>query len=248
MTTRQDYPKRFIKRLKSIKAKRPKTVIQHILKNGHITTEELQSKYGYEHPPRAARDVRELGIPLETFRVKNSEGRSIAAYRFGDPSKIRNDKLDGRKLISKQFKNTLLKENGSHCHICLEKFKNRYLQVDHRIPYEVAGDEESSERKVEDYMLLCGSCNRAKSWSCENCPNWSEGKEDEICKSCYWANPEEYKHIALREERRLDFIWQENQISVYNRLKNIANQKQMNLPDFVKSILKKHINSNNHSK
>lgn len=39
---------------------------------------------GYEHAPRAARDVRELGIPLETYKIKDSTGKSIAAYRFGD--------------------------------------------------------------------------------------------------------------------------------------------------------------------
>ena len=77
------YTKEFINKLNAVTAKRPKTVIQHILKNGFVTTEELKA-LGYEHAPRAARDVRELGIPLETFRVKDSEGKSIAAYRFGD--------------------------------------------------------------------------------------------------------------------------------------------------------------------
>ena len=33
-------------------AKRAKTVIDHILKHGHITTEELKNLYGYDHPPR----------------------------------------------------------------------------------------------------------------------------------------------------------------------------------------------------
>ena len=57
-------PKSFLSKLNSIEAKRPKTVIQHILKHGYITTEELETLYGYQHPPRAARDVRELGIPF----------------------------------------------------------------------------------------------------------------------------------------------------------------------------------------
>ncbi len=87
----RDLPKDFLDRLKAVTSKRPKTVIDHILKHGFITTEELESKYGYNHPPRAARDVREEGIPLETFRVKNAEGRTIAAYRFGDVTKIRRD-------------------------------------------------------------------------------------------------------------------------------------------------------------
>ncbi|MDD9824671.1 MAG: HNH endonuclease, partial [Gammaproteobacteria bacterium] len=43
------YPTWFLKLLKSIKAKRPKTVIEHILKYGQITTEELKDIYGYNH-------------------------------------------------------------------------------------------------------------------------------------------------------------------------------------------------------
>lgn len=79
-------PPDFLRRLRRVTAKRPRTVIEHILKHGQITTEELQTTYGYNHPPRAIRDVRELGIPLETFRVASTDGRSIAAYRFGDPT------------------------------------------------------------------------------------------------------------------------------------------------------------------
>lgn len=56
-------------------------VIDHIIAHGFITTEDLQ-KYGYNHPPRAARDVREAGIPLETFFVESSDGQRIAAYRL----------------------------------------------------------------------------------------------------------------------------------------------------------------------
>ena len=54
------YPREFLELCASVTGKRPKTVIDHILKRGHITTEELKNKYGYDHPPRAARDVREL--------------------------------------------------------------------------------------------------------------------------------------------------------------------------------------------
>ncbi len=56
-------PKEFIDLCHSVTAKRPKTVVDHILEHGSITTEELKEKYGYNHPPRAARDVREHGIP-----------------------------------------------------------------------------------------------------------------------------------------------------------------------------------------
>jgi hypothetical protein len=85
------YPKEFMELLESVEAKRPRTVIQHIIKHGHITSQELKDTYGYNHPPRAVRDVRERGIPIETYRIEGTDGRKIAAYRFGDPSEaVRN--------------------------------------------------------------------------------------------------------------------------------------------------------------
>lgn len=90
-------------RLNAITDKRPSTVIQHIIKYGYITTEELANKYGYEHAPRAARDVRERGVNLVTYRVKSSDGRNIAAYKFGDPVFVDNkiSKVGGRKRYRK---------------------------------------------------------------------------------------------------------------------------------------------------
>lgn len=227
--------------LKSIKNKRARIVIQHILEHGYITTEELEKVYGYSHPPRAARDVREAGIPLETYRVKSSDGRSIAAYRFGDLSKIRKDRLQGRKTFPKTLKSELYAASEGKCAICSGTFQARYLQIDHCIPYEIAGDEDS-EWRVDDFMLLCGSCNRAKSWSCEHCGNWQNEKLASVCLTCYWANPKDYMHIALREIRRLDIIWDENEAQTYERLKREAQANRLPLPDYVKKVLEKHLN------
>lgn len=100
------YPKAIINKLNSITEKRPFTVIQHILKYGFITTEELKEKYGYEHAPRAARDVRERGVNLVTYRVKATDGRSIAAYKFGTPVFVDDkvSKVAGRTALSKALK------------------------------------------------------------------------------------------------------------------------------------------------
>lgn len=223
--------------LKGISNKRARIVIEHILAHGFITTEELETKYGYNHPPRAARDVRESGIPLETFRVKDSEGRTIAAYRFGDLTQVRKGRLQGRQTFPKQFKGLLYEKQGGKCAICSGKFEVRYLQVDHRTPYEVAGDAQGA-LKLENFMLLCGSCNRAKSWSCEHCENWQNAKSPVICITCYWANPEGYGHIALREIRRADIIWDKDEVGVYEKLKERAEQNKSPIPDFVKKVVK----------
>lgn len=238
------YPDWFIERIRSITNKRPKIVAEHILEHGSVTTEELETLYGYKHAPRAARDLRELGIPLETIRVKSSEGRTIAAYRFGDLAAVRSDRLSGRSVFSKQFKQQLVLRYGEKCSICGGKFEARYLQIDHRIPYEVAGDQVNQERSVEDYQLLCGTCNRAKSWSCEHCVNWLERKQPEICLNCYWANPVSYLHVALRNIRRIDIVWEENEIESYEWLRDKAHELDETMPDYVKKVLKNNINPN----
>jgi hypothetical protein len=184
--------------------------------------------------------VREFGIPLETFRVKDSTGRTIAAYRFGDVTQVRKGRLQGRQTFPKNFKDALYEKYGGKCGVCSGRFEERYLQVDHRVPYEVAGDTQE-ELNPEHFMLVCGSCNRAKSWSCEHCENWLKEKSSSVCLRCYWASPESYVHIALREIRRTDIIWEENEVRVYEKLKQQAQQNQTPLPEFVKKTIQEFI-------
>lgn len=234
-------PKSFLKLCRKVTAKRPKVVIDHILKHGHVTTEELQSKYGYDHPPRAARDVREQGIPLITTRVTSSNGRKIGAYAFGDPSKVRFGRVGGRTAFSKKLKEALITSAGARCTIYLEDFPERDLQIDHRIPFEVAGDASTKDQDPKNYMLLCGSANRAKSWSCEHCANWLDQKDSSICRNCYWAYPDDYTHIAMRAARRMDIMWTGAEIEVYDRLKKKSAELQQEMPAYVKKIIEKNL-------
>ncbi len=238
---KNNYPDDFIKLIKSIKNKRARIVIDHILEHGFITTEDLEKIYGYNHPPRAARDVREAGIPLETFKFKSSERKAIAAYKFGDLTKIRKGRIGGRQVFSKGFKKKLYDANNGHCYICNGKFEERYLQIDHRIPYEISGDENDFQKNIDDYMLLCSSCNRAKSWSCEHCENWLNAKDIEICVKCYWGKPENYEHITLEKIRRLEIVWQNEEVNFFEALKKEADKGEISLPTYVKDLLIKYL-------
>lgn len=231
----QKLPTDFLDYCRSITAKRPRTVIDHILKNGFITTEDLKEIYGYNHPPRAARDVRELNIPLETFKVTGRDGRKIAAYRFGDVSQTRISPRSGRTKVSQRIKEMLVQECGSKCFVYGERMNARELQVDHRIPFGVGGE---SEQTPENFMLLCASANRAKSWSCEHCQNWNEFKDKSICAMCYWAYPEAYTHVAMRQLRRIDLMWVGEEVEDYERIKEEAESLSQELPSFIKQILR----------
>ena len=235
---KQKLSKQFLAQLNAVTKKRPRTVIQTILKHGFVTTEELKNM-GYEHAPRAARDVREQGIPLETFRVKDSQGRSIAAYRFGDPKETGDkvSKAAGRTVLSKILKKALIEKYGSKCFIYLQPMEARLLQIDHRIPYEIAGEQD--EKDIDCYMLLSPSANRAKSWTCEHCPNWKP-KDACFCMRCFWAHPECYTHIAGKEQRQIIITFTGNEIEDYKRL--IALVGADKAEDTIKEMIGKFIN------
>lgn len=237
MKKKDKLPKSFLDRLNAVTAKRPKTVIQQILKNGYVTTEDLKN-LGYEHAPRAARDVRELGIPLETFRTTGVDGKRIAAYKFGDPNK-KEDKLSkvaGRTNLSDTLKKVLVEKYGAQCFIYLQPMEERLLQVDHRVPYEIGG--ESKDNDPDCYMLLSPSANRAKSWTCEHCENWDR-KDAEFCMKCFWAHPENYSHVAGKEQRQIIISFTGNEIEDYNQL--IALVGKDKAEETVKNLIKEYI-------
>jgi hypothetical protein len=122
-------------------------------------------------------------------------------------------------------------------YIYLEEMPEAALQIDHRVPFEVAG--ESETMSPDEFMLLCGSANRAKSWSCEHCDNWPKLKKRDVCLSCYWAYPENHSHIAMQQLRRVDLLWQGDETKQYERLKADAAEAGLAIPDFVKDVLRK---------
>ena len=128
--------------------------------------------------------------------------------------------INAMKLNLKEFHEHVCILHKSMCGICQTSYEPRYLQLDHRVPFEVAGEPESPE--IKEYMPLCGSCNRAKSWSCEHCENWVEKKDPTICATCYWASPVDYDHVAMRQMRRLDVVWEGKDVADFEAVADAA--------------------------
>ncbi len=232
----KDMPQSFFDACQAVTAKRARTVIVHIFEKDFITTEELSSLYGYDHPPRAARDVRENGIPLKTFKVTSDKtGRKIAAYQFDYSKKIAG-RIGGRKVFSTHFKNDLIKKYGMRSMLNNEKVDAQYLQIDHRIPYEIMGND--AEEKLENYMLLDASSQRTKSWACEHCKNFSSKKDLNICKNCFWAYPEKYSHIAMQQERRIDISWTGEDCKVFDKLTAKAKREKQTVQSLMKKMIR----------
>lgn len=227
------------KALDAVTGKRARIVVQHILKHGSITTDDLKVKYGYDHPPRAIKDVSDQRIPLVKTTVRKKDGKRMAEYRFGDLDNISAGRVGGRQNFGKSFKSSLVAEYGGRCCLCNAPFESRYLQIDHRIPYLVAGNGDAAMLQVKDYMLVCGSCNRAKSWSCEHCPNGLVTKDPKVCATCYWADPLKYAHVATLDIRRLDLTWTGGEVPDFDAAKAKAGPEDQAMPKFVKEAVRR---------
>lgn len=218
-------------------SKRARIVVEHILQHGLITTEELERDYGYTHPLRAARDVREAGIPLETVRIRSSDGRVIAAYKLGSPSQAENAKLRGRRGFSKQFKSKLYEMSDGRCAICSGQFERvicrsitgcltRYLAT--------------LKARLWTLHISCCCADRATGPSpghVSTAPNWLGEKSSQTCECCYWANPLDHSHVALRKVRRTDILWSQDEVQVYERLSKLAAEKHLSVSEHIKNIL-----------
>lgn len=169
------------------------------------------------------------------FRIQGGDGRSIAAYKFADLSKIEQFKLGGRQVFSKQIRKSLYEMQDGRCGICYQHYEERYLQVDHPVPYEVAGDSAcADESNLSAFLLICASCQRSKSWTCEHCANWQGKKNVDLCRSCYWASPQSYAHIALEAIRREVLIWKGVDVKQYERIAKEARKAKLPVAEYIR--------------
>lgn len=68
------------------------------------------------------------------------------------------------------------------------------------------------------------------------------GKDADVCRQCYWANPEQYFHIATQPIRQLNLTWKgDNEVETFEAVRKLAEKMKIPLPDYVKRALEKHL-------
>lgn len=225
--------------IERVKTGRGVLAVKAMLERGSVTTEDLNA-LGYDHPPRAIADVRDNGIPVVTETDRSTSGKRMARYRLGTAEQIRVGHV-GRSSFSKAFRCALLETYGSIDCITRAEHEPRSLQIDHRIPYRVAADAGLAAGDLSAFMLLDAKSQRAKSWSCENCENFVSLRDPTICRSCFWAFPEDYRHVAMVEIRRADIVWQGDEVSDYDELARRAQSQSSSIQEFLKALGKKQL-------
>ena len=233
--------KEFNEKLISVTSKRPRMVIDKIMKDGCCTTDDL-AEMGYNHAPRAKRDVVEQGIPIVMKMVKSEvTGRKMASYSLGDweEYKAQNSlsKTQGRSNLSDKLKKKLIDENGSKCALYNEEFPEAQLQTDHRVPFEIGGDPDDM-MDTSKFMLLSPSANRAKSWACEHCDNWIQ-KDISMCQTCYYASPKDYNHVEGKQERRLDLVYTGDDIKEFEGIVEYAEKNDISAQQAARLLIYK---------
>lgn len=226
----------FVKRNKTGRAV---LALKAMLKAGFVTTDDL-NVMGYHHPPRAIADVRDQGIPVVTESVTNRDGRRMALYRLGTADSIRAGQV-GRTSFTKKFRSALLVQYGSVDCITGAEHEPRSLQIDHRIPYRIAGDDGLATNDLDAFMLLDAKSQRAKSWACENCENFKLIKDTAICRRCFWAFPDEYQHVAMQEQRRTDIVWQGKDVSIHDALTLEASEVGIDMAELLRDLARKRL-------
>jgi len=210
-------------------------VIKFILENGSINSEDIADE-GYRHGARAIGDVRDNGVPLITNKTKSTDGKSIAEYIFGPADEINRRKFGGRINFPASLKKQLLERYGAECAISRMILPIDKLEIDHRVPFYIAGDIEG-ERNPDDFMLLSKSMQRTKSWDCENCPNILSHLDINICKTCYWAYPEDYTHVAMKEMRNLNLTWEGKEIAEFDAMESECKENGKTVQDYLKEVV-----------
>ena len=214
---------------------RGRKVLEHLLKHGTINLYEIETSLGEAHAPSAIRDVKDRGVPVVPTRKVMAGGKMRQEYALQPNAPLRIGMV-GRTGFSKDFRKRLIGHYGHRCAICGAEYDERYLQPDHRVPQRIGGDVPDDQRDVADYMPVCGPDNRAKSFECERCPNWTELRV-ETCEGCYWAHPEDYVHIATRPERREVIVWAGTDTRAWEQLRQAALEAGSSVADFIKRTL-----------
>lgn len=220
-------------RIDAVTSPRARFVLNYIVDHGYVTADDIQDA-GYREHRRAVMDCRDLGFTIKNSRVRSPQGGTVGAWTLDLDAELGAGRA-GRRQYPRTFRLRLLERATGRCEMCGAPEADRNLQIDHRVPFEI--DPGSGELDPGEYQMLCGSCNRTKSWTCETeCPNW-QARELGVCRTCMWAEPNDYQHVATIPRRQVTITWVGEDVTAFDELRAAANAAGMDLPSFVRRRL-----------
>lgn len=216
--------------------KRPLLGLATLLENHPQWTSGRLIKANYDHSPRVFGDLKDFGVPILAENMLGQNGERSHHYRLGSKEDIVRRPLKGRSTLRKKIKRELLAKFGCKDSLTEIEFPETSLQIDHRIPFRVSGDDPAN-LMVERFMLLSASSQRAKAMACKRCRNM-ENAIQETCKTCYWASPEDYTHVEGTEAKVTTVIWHGDDKDLFSLLKQQATLNNKDLAEEIKATLR----------
>ena len=59
-----------------------------------------------------------------------------------------------------------------------------------------------------------------------------------VCRSCFWAFPENYTHVAGEQVRRIDIEWRGAEVEAFERLRAQAEREDTTVAALLKKLSK----------
>jgi hypothetical protein len=177
---------------------REKGVLAIYLRQGFITKQDCTDA-GFDVV--VTRDLTKHGL------VFGDQGGRIY-LDFGLSNERLASSTGGFQTLPARKRDEFLRESHLTCALCRCQFEKKRLCGDHRVPHRVAGNRLTEQEGMLAYQVLCYTCNNRKQKACAACPNQQTKRDIEMCRSCFWAYPDTYTHVAGQPERRLEIVLQ----------------------------------------
>ena len=216
-----------------------------LIEKGTITKFDFEEKgINPAVGPRAVMDLKDHGIPIEKpGRVNVPQAkRAVAQYKLGKVANLRPKEKYGRLVPPTNLKRRLIEVSGSYCVYCGQRFPEKSLQIDHKLPVKYFGELPSEEiANLDNYQLVCGHCNRIKAEAINReCTKTCFKTHDmNIIKSCYWYDPTNYTHVCGKRERRLSLMFVGEETKLYDKLVKVARKENKTAQEVIKELITK---------
>ncbi len=171
---------------------RERSTLALCLEQGFVTKQDC---YGMGFDPVVTRDLTKHGLVFYSQR-----GQILLDLGASNAS------LGGFSTLPSRQRDALLADAHFTCVFCRKQYERKFLTADHRVPHRVAGNSLTDAEGLQAYQVACYPCNNRKQQGCRACTNQQTTKDIAKCRTCYWAYPDKYEHIAGKHERRLTLV------------------------------------------
>ena len=143
-----------------VKESKRAKVLKELMKDGKwYSADDIREITGYKHPNRAITDLRQFGYIVEQ-RYVIRDGKRVAEWKLLSVTPVKEAKH--RFTLSKSDARKIFQRDNYTCVLCKEKYDEKFLRVDHKIPISRVGnhlDIKKDKNWMDKFQTMCIVCN-----------------------------------------------------------------------------------------